>query len=188
MVVKEVGAQPAVFPSKPIRIVVPTPPGGGADLSTRLIGKRLAENIGQPVLVENRPGAGGNVAAEYVAKSLPDGYTLYMGAIGPMAISPSLYKSLPFDPIKDFAPITMSVVLSNVLVAHPSVPADDVRSLIALARAKPGTLNFGSSGNSTAGHLAGELFAGLGQVELVHVPYKGGGPAKVIKDRNIPAP
>jgi tripartite-type tricarboxylate transporter receptor subunit TctC len=170
-------AQSSAFPTKPIRIIVPTPPGGGADLSTRLIANRLSGNIGQPVLVENRPGAGGNVSAEYVAKALPDGYTLYMGAIGPMAISPSLYKSLPFDPVKDFAPITMSVVLSNVLVAHPSVPADDVRGLLALARAKPGSLNYGSSGNSTAGHLAGELFAGLGRVELVHVPYKGGGPA-----------
>ncbi len=170
-------AQSSAFPSKPIRIIVPTPPGGGADLSTRLIANRLSGHIGQPVLVENRPGAGGNVSAEYVAKSLPDGYTLYMGAIGPMAISPSLYKTLPFDPVRDFAPITMSVVLSNVLVAHPSVPANDVRALLALARAKPGTLNYGSSGNATAGHLAGELFAGLGQVDLVHVPYKGGGPA-----------
>ncbi len=170
-------AQAMPFPSKPIRIIVPTPPGGGADLSTRLIGKRLSENVGQPVLVENRPGAGGNVAAEYVARSLPDGYTIFMGAIGPMSISPSLFRSLPFDPLKDFAPITMSVVLSNVLVAHPSVPVTDVQSLIALARSKPGTLNFGSSGNSSAGHLAGELFAGMGQVELVHVPYKGGGPA-----------
>ena len=100
-----------------------------------------------------------------------------MGAIGPMAISPNIAKGLPFDPLRDFAPITMSVVLSNVLVAHPSVPVNDVRSLLALARAKPGTLNYGSSGNATAGHLAGELFAGLGRVELVHVPYKGGGPA-----------
>ncbi|MFN0302618.1 MAG: Bug family tripartite tricarboxylate transporter substrate binding protein [Burkholderiales bacterium] len=177
VVVTRVAAQPAVFPSKPLRIIVPTPPGGGADLSTRLIGKRLSEHIGQPVLVENRPGAGGNVSAEYVARSLPDGYTIYMGAIGPMSISPSLFKSLTFDPLKDFAPITMSVVLSNVLVAHPSVPVTDVQSLLAFARAHPGTLNFGSSGNSSAGHLAGELFAGLGQVELVHVPYKGGGPA-----------
>jgi len=168
---------PAGYPSRPIRILVPTPPGGGADTATRLIAKRMSETIGQPVLVENRPGAGGNVAAEYVARAPADGYTIYMGAIGPMAISPGLYRSLPFDPVRDFVPITMSVVLSNILVAHPSVPARDVRELIAYARSKPGALNYGSSGNATAGHLAGELFNALAGVELVHVPYKGGGPA-----------
>ena len=167
------------YPSKPIRLIVPTPPGGGADIATRIIAKKLSENIGQPVLIENRSGAGGNVSAEYVAKQPPDGYTLYMGAIGPFAISPSLYKSLPYDPLRDFAPITMSVVMSNILVSHPSVPARTVRELIELARAKPGTLNYGSAGNGTAGHLAGELFASMAGVELVHVPYKGGGPAMV---------
>ncbi len=169
--------QAANYPARPIRIIVPTPPGGGADIATRLIAKRMAENVGQPVLVENRAGAGGNVAADYVAKQPADGYTLYMGAIGPLAISPNLYPSLPYDPIRDFAPITLSVVLSNILVAHPSIAAGSASELIALAKAKPGTLNFGSSGTGTAGHLAGELFASMAGVTLVHVPYKGGGPA-----------
>lgn len=170
-------AQTDSYPARPIRIIVPTPPGGGADIATRLIAKRVAENVGQPVLVENRAGAGGNVAADYVAKQPADGYTLYMGAIGPLAISPSLYASLPYDPILDFAPITLSVVLSNILVAHPSVAAGSASELVALARAKPGALNYGSSGTGTAGHLAGELFASMAGVTLVHVPYKGGGPA-----------
>lgn len=170
-------AQTGNYPARPIRIIVPTPPGGGADIATRLIAKRMAENVGQPVLVENRAGAGGNVAADYVAKQPADGYTLYMGAIGPLAISPSLYPSLPYDPVRDFAPITLSVVLSNILVAHPTVAAGSAGELITLARAKPGALNFGSSGTGTAGHLAGELFASMAGVTLVHVPYKGGGPA-----------
>ena len=170
-----VRAQALPYPTKPIRLIVPTPPGGGADIATRIIAKKLAEGLGQPVLVENRAGAGGNVSAEYVAKQPPDGYTIYMGAIGPFAISPSLYKSLPYDPLRDFAPITLSVVMSNILVAHPSVTAKTVAELVAIARAAPGRLSYGSSGNGSTPHLAGEIFKAMTGVDLLHVPYKGSG-------------
>jgi tripartite-type tricarboxylate transporter receptor subunit TctC len=172
-------AQSDVYPSRPIRIIVPTPPGGGADAFARVIGNRLAEQLKITVIVENRPGAAGNNAAEQVKRMAPDGYSLFIGAIAILAISPSLYKNLPFDPVKDFTPITMGVVLSNLLVAHPALPVGNVRELIALARARPGYINYSSSGNATAGHLAGELFAAMTDTQLVHVPYKGGGPAMV---------
>ncbi len=170
-------AQGSGYPSKPIRLIVPTPPGGGADALARVIGQRLSEQMKQPFVIENRPGAAGNTAAEQVARMAPDGYNLFIGAIAPLAISPSLYKSLPYDPIKDFTPISRGVLLSNILVVHPSVPANNVRELIALAKAKPGTINYSSSGTATAGHLAGELFAAMTGTNIVHVPYKGGGPA-----------
>lgn len=172
-------AQSDVYPNRPIRIIVPTPPGGGADAFARVIGNRLAEQLKITVIVENRPGAAGNNAAEQVKRMAPDGYSLFIGAIAILAISPSLYKNLPFDPVKDFTPITMGVVLSNLLVAHPALPVGNVRELIALARARPGYINYSSSGNATAGHLAGELFAAMTDTQLVHVPYKGGGPAMV---------
>jgi tripartite-type tricarboxylate transporter receptor subunit TctC len=170
-------AQGAPYPNRPLHLIVPTAPGGGADALARTLGKRLSEALGQPVLIENRPGAGGNTAADFVAHQPGDGYTLFIGAIAPLAISPSLYKNLPYDPIKDFAPITMAVLLSNILVAHPSLPANNVKELIALAAAKPGAINFASSGNATSGHLAGELFATMAHVQMTHIPYKGGGPA-----------
>ena len=172
-------AQSEPYPSRPLKIIVPTPPGGGADAFARVIGARLGEQMKATVIIENRPGAAGNAAAEQVKRMAPDGYTLFIGAIAILAISPSLYKNLPFDPLKDFSPITMGVVLSNLLVAHPSLPAHNVRELIALAKARPGVINYSSSGNATAGHLAGELFAALTDTQLVHVPYKGGGPAMV---------
>jgi tripartite-type tricarboxylate transporter receptor subunit TctC len=170
-------AQSTRYPNKPIRLIVPTPPGGGADALARVVGQRLSEILGQPVVIENRPGAAGNLAAEQVMRMPPDGYNLFVGAIATLAISPGLYESLPFNPIKDFTHITQGVVLSNLLVAHPSLPANSVKELIALAKAKPGTINFSSSGNATAGHLAGELFGAMTDTNIVHVPYKGGGPA-----------
>lgn len=170
-------SQAEPYPSRPIKIIVPTPPGGGADTLARVVGQRLAETMKQPVVIENRPGAAGNTAAEQVKRMAPDGYTIFIGAISILAISPTLYKSLPFDPIKDFTPISMGVILSNILVANPSLPANNVRELIALAKAKPGTINFSSSGNATSGHLAGELFGAMTGTKLVHVPYKGGGPS-----------
>ena len=170
-------AQVGPYPNRPIRFIVPTPPGGGADMLARLVGKKLSDSVGQPVIIDNRPGAAGNVAAGQVSRMPADGYTVFIGAIATLAISPSLYKSLPYDPIKDFAPITMGVVLSNILVVHPSFPVNNVKELLAYARANPGSVNFASSGNATSGHLAGELFATMGNVKMTHVPYKGGGPA-----------
>jgi tripartite-type tricarboxylate transporter receptor subunit TctC len=170
-------AQAEAYPSRPIKIIVPTPPGGGADALARLVGQRLSETMKTPVVIENRPGAAGNTAAEQVKRMAPDGYTIFIGAIAILAISPTLYKSLPFDPIKDFTPISMGVILSNILVANPSLPANNVRELIALAKSKPGSINFSSSGNATSGHLAGELFGAMTGTKLVHVPYKGGGPS-----------
>jgi tripartite-type tricarboxylate transporter receptor subunit TctC len=170
-------AQTGAWPTRAIQLIVPTPPAGGADFLARAVARRLGEGLGQPVVIENRPGAAGNMAAEMVARQPPDGYTLFIGAIAPLAISPTLYKTLPYDPVRDFAPITMGVVLSNILVAHPSLPAANVKELLALARAKPGTINYSSSGNATAGHLAGALFTRMGNVNMVHIPYKGGGPS-----------
>jgi tripartite-type tricarboxylate transporter receptor subunit TctC len=167
------------YPSRPIRLLVPFAPGGGTDAAARVISKKLSENLGQSIVVDNKGGAGGNIAAAEVAKAEPDGYTLFFGAIGPLSINPSLYRKLQFDPLKDFAPITMAVVFSNVLVAHPSVAANNVQELIAAAKSSPGTLNYGSSGTGGVGHLAGELFNNMAEVDLVHVPYKGGGPAMI---------
>ena len=170
-------AQNTRYPNKPIRLIVPTPPGGGADALARVVGQRMSEILGQPVVIENRPGVAGNLAAEPVMRMAPDGYNLFIGAIAILAISPVLYESLPFNAMKDFTHISMGVVLSNILVVHPSLPANSVKELIALAKAKPGAINFSSSGNATAGHLAGELFGAMTETNIVHVPYKGGGPA-----------
>ena len=167
----------AQFPSRPIRIVVPFPPGGVTDRLARVIAQKMQENWGQPVVAENRPGASGMIAAEAVAKSAPDGYTLMMGHIGTHAINVSLFGKLPYDPVKDFAPISLLVSVPNVLLLHPSVPAGSVRELIVLARQRPGTLNFASPGSGTSGHMSGELFKSLAGVDIVHVPYKGPGPA-----------
>jgi tripartite-type tricarboxylate transporter receptor subunit TctC len=169
-------AQTPPYPNKPVRLIVPTSASGGADALARALGPRLAQGLGQSVVIENKAGEAGNIAADQVAKSLPDGYTLLVGAIAPLAINPSLFH-LPYDTLRDFAPITGGVVFANVLVAHLSVPANNVRELVALARAHPGAINYGSSGPGTAGHLAGELLADMAHVSFVHVPYKGGGPA-----------
>src|SRR6185437_8477281 len=170
------GAEQA-YPSRPIRLVVPFPAGGPLDAVARAIGQKLSIAWGQPVVVDNRPGAGGNIGADLVAKSAPDGYTILEGALSTHAVNVSLYSKMPYDPIKDFAPITLVAVTPNVLVLNPSVPANSVAELIAYARANPGKLAFGSGSNGSAGHLAGELFKTEAHVDMVHVPYKGGAPA-----------
>jgi tripartite-type tricarboxylate transporter receptor subunit TctC len=163
---------PDVYPSKPIRFILPFPPGGGTDILGRLISERLAAALGQPVVIENRGGAGGNVGAEAAAKSAPDGYAIVLVAPS-LAISPSLYSKLNYDPVRDFAPISLVATVPNVMITHPSVPAQTLAEFIALARAKPGGMNFGSGGSGTSNHLAGELFNIVAGVKLVHVPYKG---------------
>ena len=168
---------PIAYPSKPIKLVVPFPAGGPLDAAGRAIGQKLHEAWGQPVVVENKPGAGGNIGADAVAKSPADGYTLVMGALSTHAVNPHLYAKMPYDALKDFAPVTLVAVTPNVLVLNPSVPANSVAELIALAKASPGKLSFASGSNGSAGHLAGELFKSLAKVDIVHVPYKGGAPA-----------
>jgi tripartite-type tricarboxylate transporter receptor subunit TctC len=165
------------YPAKPIRFVVPFPPGGPLDIVARYIGQDLNRAWNQPVLVDNRPGAGGNIGADIVAKAPPDGYTILMGAVSTHAINVTLYSKLPYDPIRDFAPITLVTSVPNVLVVHPSVPARNVKELIALAKARPGQLNFASGSTGSAGHLAGELFKTMAGVDMVHIPYKGAAPA-----------
>jgi len=165
------GAQPA-WPSKPVRFVLPFPPGGGTDILGRTIGQRLTEVLGQPVLTDNRPGAGGNLGAEIVARSVPDGYTFVLVAPG-LVISPSLYPKLAFDPFRDFAPVSLVAAIPNVLVAHPSLPVASVKDLVAYARAHPGKINYGSGGVGTSNHLGTELIAVRTGLQLVHVPYKG---------------
>jgi tripartite-type tricarboxylate transporter receptor subunit TctC len=167
----------APYPNRPITMVVGFAPGGGTDTASRIIAKKFGENLGQPVLVENKAGAGGNIATDYVVKAAPDGYTILLASVGAMAITPHLLPKPPYDPLRDLAPITMAVVFPNVLVLHPSVPANTLADFVALAKAKPGTINYGSSGVGNAGHLAGELFRIVAKVDIVHVPYKGGGPA-----------
>ncbi|HUN70020.1 MAG TPA: tripartite tricarboxylate transporter substrate binding protein [Burkholderiales bacterium] len=157
-------------------MIVTYPPGGGADAMARLIAPKLGESLGQPVLVENRAGASGTIAAELVAKASPDGYTLMLDAAN-HAVNPSLYPKLPYDPEKAFAPVTLLVLFPNMLVVHPGFPVNSVNELIAKARAEPGKIAFASSGNGSAQHLAGELFRQRAGLDMVHVPYKGGGPA-----------
>ena len=173
--VAPVVAQP--YPSKPVRMVVPFPPGGPTDIVARLIAPKMAESMGQQIVVDNRGGAGGAIVTEQVAKSAPDGYTLIMGTIGGLAVAKSLNSKLGYDTLRDLAPITQSVTVTSILVIHPSVPVKNVRELLALARAKPGQLNYGSSGNGTITHLAGELLKYMAKVNITHVPYKGGSPA-----------
>ncbi|HSN40868.1 MAG TPA: tripartite tricarboxylate transporter substrate binding protein [Burkholderiales bacterium] len=181
-----IGLIPAVFampvfadayPAKPVRFVVGFAPGGGTDTTARAMANRLTELLGQQVIVDNRPGAAGNIATDIVAKSTPDGYTVLLGTIAALAINPSLYGKLPFDPLKDLAPVTLAVDSTNVLSLNPSVPARSVKELIVLAKSK--SLNAGSSGVGGTGHLAIELFNTMAGTKIVHVPYKGGGPAMV---------
>jgi tripartite-type tricarboxylate transporter receptor subunit TctC len=164
------------YPSKAVRMIVPFPPGGGTDFTARLIGQKLSETWSQPVVIENRPGASTIIGSEIVVRSAPDGYTLLMGSTN-HTINPSLIAKLPYDTIKDFTPITVALTSSYVLVVHPSLPAKSVKELIALARTRKGEINYSSSGTSGPQHLAGELFKMMAKVDLVHVPYKGGGPA-----------
>ncbi|HET7763659.1 MAG TPA: tripartite tricarboxylate transporter substrate binding protein [Burkholderiales bacterium] len=160
------------WPARPIRFILPFPPGGGTDILGRIIAERLTANLGQPVVTENRGGAGGNVGAEAAAKSAPDGYTIVLVAPS-LAISPSLYAKLAYDPVRDFAPVSLVATVPNVMVTNPEVPARTLAEFIRLARSKPGELNFGSGGSGTSNHLAGELFNIVAGVRLVHVPYKG---------------
>ena len=171
------GAAAQSWPAKPIKVVVPYPAGGFYDTIARLVGAKMTEELGQPIVVENRVGAGGIVGTDYVAKSPPDGYTLMVGGIGPHGINAGLYKKLPYDPVRDFEPIVHVVNAANILVVHPSVPARNIEELVALARAKPGELNYASNGSGTSPHLAAEMFATAMGVKLTHIPYKGSAPA-----------
>jgi len=167
----------SAYPSKAIRFIVPFPPGGGTDIGTRVIAQKLAERFNQQVLVDNRGGAAGIVGTELAAKAPPDGYTLMMGNIGTHAINPSLYSKLPYDPVRDFAPITQAAGLPLFVLTHPSLPVKSARDLIVLAKVQPGNLNYSSSGAGGSMHVAAELFQSMANVKLTHVPYKGGGPA-----------
>jgi tripartite-type tricarboxylate transporter receptor subunit TctC len=165
------------YPARPIRLVLGFAPGGASDTMARTIANRLAENLGQPVVIDNRAGAGGNIAAEIVAHSAPDGYTMLLGNNGILAINVSLYPKIGFDPVKDFAPVVLVASQPNILVVNPSVPAHSVKELVALARSKPGQLNYASPGAGTTGHLAADLFKTMAGVNMVVIPFKGGGPA-----------
>ena len=171
------GAAAQNYPTKPITIVVPFAAGGTTDILARLVGQHLSTELGQPVVVENKAGAGGNIGAAFAAKAAADGHTLFMGTVGTHAINASLYKKLPYDPIKDFAPLTRVAMVPNLLVAHPSQPFKTVQEMIAYAKANPGKINFGSPGNGASPHLSGELFKSMTKVDMVHVPYKGSAPA-----------
>ena len=165
------------WPSKPIKYIVPFAPGGTTDILARTIGDKLSVVLGQPVIIENKPGAGGGVGAEATAKAAPDGYTIMGGTISTHAINASLYSNLPYDPVRDFVPITLIARVPNMLVINPAIPAKDVKELIALMKARPGTFTFASSGNGTSQHLSGELFKSMAGVEMQHIPYKGSPPA-----------
>jgi len=165
------------YPSHSIRLVVPFPPGGTTDILARAVAQKLTESLGQSVVVDNRPGAGGNIGADVVAKSSPDGYTLLMGTVGTHAINPSLYAKMPYDHIKDFVPVVLVAGVPNVLVVNPALPVNSVSDLIKLAKSKPGAINFASSGNGTSIHLSGELFKTMAGIDMTHVPYKGSAPA-----------
>jgi len=169
----------ANFPTKPVQIIVPFPPGGGSEAFARSIAVKLTQLWGQQVLIDNRGGAGGTIGSYLVVKAPPDGYTLLMGLNGTHGMAQSLYRKLPYDTIRDFTPITMVGIGPNILTVHPSVPVKSVRELIALAKAKPGQLNYGSPGNGTPPHLQMAVFNKLAQTQMTHVPYKGGGPANV---------
>lgn len=162
------------YPSKPLRMILPFPPGGPTDLLGRTLGAKMAENIGHAVVIDNRPGAGGNLGVELAAKSAPDGYTMVLSS--PLiAIAPSLYARLNYDPVKDLAPISLAAAVQNVMIVHPSVPAKTLKEFIAMAKANPGKFNFGSGGSGTTSHLAPELLKSLAKINMVHVPFKGTG-------------
>jgi tripartite-type tricarboxylate transporter receptor subunit TctC len=174
-----IAAGPAAqnYPTKPVRLVVPFPPGGTTDILAREVGQRLSASLGQTVVIDNRPGAGGNIGAELVAKSAPDGYTLLMCTVSTHAINPNLYAKLPYDHVADFAPVILVASVPNVLEVTPSLPVNSVADLIKLAKEKPGQINFASSGSGTSIHLSGELFKTMAGVDMTHVPYKGSAPA-----------
>ena len=165
------------YPAKTIRIIVPYTPGGTADLLARTMGQKMAAGLGQQIIIDNRPGAGGNIGADLAAKSAPDGYTILLGTVATHAINPNLYPNMPYDANKDFAPIILIATLPNLLVVNPSTPVKNVKELIALAKAKPGELAFASAGNGTSQHLSGELFKKMTGTDMIHIPYKGSAPA-----------
>ena len=165
------------YPTKPIRLLVGFAPGGGTDVVARVVAQRLSPLLGQQVVVENRAGAGGNIATEVVAKAPPDGYTLLMGTIVSFGTGPSLYAKLPFDPVKDFAPITQTVSVNNLIVVHPVLPAKTLKALVALAKQRPAQINYATSGVGSSGHLAAELFKKTAGIDIIHIAYKGGGQA-----------
>jgi tripartite-type tricarboxylate transporter receptor subunit TctC len=167
------------YPVKPIRFYTPYPPGGTTDILARIFGAKMHEAWGQPVIVEAKPGAGGNIGADFVAKAPPDGYTILMGASGPLAINASLFSKLPYDPAKDFAPVVLSASVPLVLITHPSLPVKNVREFIALIKARPGQFNYASAGPGSPQHLTAEMFKFMAKVEMTHIPYKGSGPAIV---------
>ena len=171
------GAAAQAYPTKPITIVVPFSAGGTTDILARLVGQYLTTELGQPVVVDNKAGAGGNIGGALAAKAPADGYTLFMGTVGTHAINAALYKKMPFDHVKDFAPLSRVANVPNLLVAHPSQPFKTVPEMIAYAKANPGKINFGSPGNGASPHLSGELFNAMAKVELTHIPYKGSAPA-----------
>ena len=171
------GAWAQAFPTKPIRFVVPFAPGGSTDTLARALGQKMSESLGQQVVIDNRTGANGNIGMEIVAKAPPDGHTIVLGYIANVAIGPSLYEKLPFDPVRDYEPITLIATSPNVLVAHPSVAATNLKEVIALAKAKPGQLNYASASVASVGHLTGELLNQMAGIKMVHVAYKGAGQA-----------
>ncbi len=172
-------AHAQAWPTKPIRFIVPFPPAGTTDIVARAVAEKLSTRLGQPVVIENKAGAGGNIGAESVAKSAPDGYTFLVGTVGTHAINASLYSKLSYDPVKDFTPVVLLASVPNVVIVNPEVPARTIRELIELAKAKPGALNFASSGNGTSIHLSGELFKSMAGVDMQHVPFSGSGPANL---------
>lgn len=168
----------SAYPTRPLRFVVPYPPGGPVDITARIVGPELSQRMGQPVVIDNRGGAGGILGSDVVAKSAPDGHTLLLGTVS-NAINPAVVPKLPFDAHRDLTPVTMLVVITSILAVHPGLPATSVQSLLAMAKAKPGALGYASTGNGTPGHLAAELFKAMGGVDLLHVPYKGAAAALV---------
>ncbi|MDB5811859.1 MAG: tripartite tricarboxylate transporter substrate binding protein [Betaproteobacteria bacterium] len=165
------------YPAKPIRLIVPFGPGGTTDILSRVLGERLGERFGQQVLIDNRPGAGGNIAAEITARAAPDGYTIFLGSMGTQSINISIYPKLAFDPLKDFAAISLVVNSANLLLVHPSIPANTVKQLIELAKAKPERFSYSTSGSGSFNHMSAELFSLMANIKMVHIPYKSGGQA-----------
>lgn len=166
----------ADFPSRPVRMIIGFPPGGATDLVARLLAPKLGDAFKQQVIVDNRPGANGAIASELTIKAAPDGYTVHIGTLAALVITPAITK-VPYDPLKDFSPIGRTVALQNIFIAHPTLPVKNIPELIALAKARPGKLNFASSGTGSTGHLSGELLKTMAKIDMQHIPYKGGGPA-----------
>jgi tripartite-type tricarboxylate transporter receptor subunit TctC len=179
LVAFEAGAQITPYPNRSIRWIVPLPPGGGADIVARTVAERLSKNLGQQVIVDNRAGGGTVIGAELAARAAPDGYTWLLGTATTHAINASLVRKLPYDPVKDFAPVSLVAILPQVFVAHPSLPANSLKQVIALARRQPGEINFASTGNGSANQLAVEMLKSYAKIEMVHVPYKGASPALI---------